>query len=127
MTSIDLKATKMFVKLLVLYYSAVDIHRGLILETSRNLLRSFPGNVWSSNYVMQSAVMNLVVYDTGFRTIYFNILCIFFFVFCFTVTCSRWFLARGFFYNEDGGDTFLRNFGSHKIYTAPHPRRRHSS
>jgi hypothetical protein len=28
---------------------------------------------------------------------------------------------------EDGGDTFLRNFGSHKIYTAPHPRRRHSS
>jgi hypothetical protein len=25
-------------------------------------------------------------------------------------TCSRWFLARGFFYPEDGGDTFLRNF-----------------
>jgi hypothetical protein len=24
-------------------------------------------------------------------------------------------------------DTFLRNVGSHKIYTAPHPRRRHSS
>jgi hypothetical protein len=23
-------------------------------------------------------------------------------------TCSRWFLARGFFYPEDGGDTFLR-------------------
>jgi hypothetical protein len=23
--------------------------------------------------------------------------------------CSRWFLARGFFYPEDGGDTFLRN------------------
>jgi hypothetical protein len=41
-------------------------------------------------------------------------------------TCSRWFLARGFFYPEDGGDTFLRNVGSHKIYTAPHPRRRHS-
>jgi hypothetical protein len=41
--------------------------------------------------------------------------------------CSRWFLARGFFYPEDGGDTFLRNVGSHKIYTAPHPRRRHSS
>jgi hypothetical protein len=35
-------------------------------------------------------------------------------------TCSRWFLARGFFYIEDGGDTFLRNVGSiHKIYTAP--------
>jgi hypothetical protein len=31
-----------------------------------------------------------------------------------------------FFYPEDG-DTFLRNVGSHKIYTAPHPRRRHSS
>jgi hypothetical protein len=40
-------------------------------------------------------------------------------------TCSLWFLARGFFYPEDGGDTFLRNVGSHKIYTAPHPRRRH--
>jgi hypothetical protein len=43
-------------------------------------------------------------------------------------TCSRWFLARGFFYPEDGGDTFLRNVGSiRKIYTVPHPRRRHSS
>jgi hypothetical protein len=29
-------------------------------------------------------------------------------------------------YLEDGGDTFFRNFGSHKIYVAPHPRRRHS-
>jgi hypothetical protein len=36
-------------------------------------------------------------------------------------------LARGFLYPEDRGDTFLRNVGSHKIYTAPHPRRRHSS
>jgi hypothetical protein len=26
-----------------------------------------------------------------------------------------------------GSDTFLRNVVSHKIYTAPHPRRRHSS
>jgi hypothetical protein len=42
-------------------------------------------------------------------------------------TCSRWFLARGLFYPEDGGDTFLRNVGSHKIYTAPHPRSRNSS
>jgi hypothetical protein len=42
-------------------------------------------------------------------------------------TCSRWFLARGFFYPEDGGDTFLRNIGSHKNYTVPHPRKRHSS
>jgi hypothetical protein len=43
-------------------------------------------------------------------------------------TCSRWFLASGFLYSEDGVDTFLRNVGSiHKIYTAPHPRRRHSS
>jgi hypothetical protein len=41
--------------------------------------------------------------------------------------CSRWFLGRGFFYSEDGGDTFLRNIGSHKIYTASHHRRRHSS
>jgi hypothetical protein len=38
-----------------------------------------------------------------------------------------WFLARGFFYPEDEGDTFLRNVCSHKIYTAPHPRRLHSS
>jgi hypothetical protein len=37
-------------------------------------------------------------------------------------------LARGFFYLEDGGDTFHRNVGSiDKIYTAPHPRRWHSS
>jgi hypothetical protein len=42
-------------------------------------------------------------------------------------TCSRWFLARGFFYPEDGGDTFFRNVGSHKIYTASHPIRRNSS
>jgi hypothetical protein len=42
-------------------------------------------------------------------------------------TCPRWFLAPGFFYPEDGDDTFLRNVGSHKIYMAPHPRRRHSS
>jgi hypothetical protein len=42
-------------------------------------------------------------------------------------TCSRWFLARGFFYHEDGGDMFLRNVGLHKTYTAPHSRRRHSS
>jgi hypothetical protein len=41
----------------------------------------------------------------------------------YAATCSRWFLARGFFNPEDGGDTFLQNVGSHKIYTAPHPRR----
>jgi hypothetical protein len=41
---------------------------------------------------------------------------------------SGWFLARGFFYPEDIGDTFLRNVGLiHKSYTGPHPRRRHSS
>jgi hypothetical protein len=37
-------------------------------------------------------------------------------------TCSLWFLARGFFYLDDGGDTFLRNVDLHKIYTALHPR-----
>jgi hypothetical protein len=42
-------------------------------------------------------------------------------------TCSRWFLARDFFYPEVGGDTFLRNVGSHNIYMEPHPRRRNSS
>jgi hypothetical protein len=42
-------------------------------------------------------------------------------------TCSRWFFARGFFYPLDGGDMFLLNVGSHKIYAAPHPRVRHSS
>jgi hypothetical protein len=31
------------------------------------------------------------------------------------------------FYHKDGGDMFLRNVGSHKIYTAPHPRTRHSN
>jgi hypothetical protein len=40
---------------------------------------------------------------------------------------SHWFLTRRFFYPEDGGDMFLWNVSSHKIYTAPHPRRRHSS
>jgi hypothetical protein len=30
-------------------------------------------------------------------------------------TCSHWFLDCEFFYPEDGGDTFLRNVGSHKI------------
>jgi hypothetical protein len=35
---------------------------------------------------------------------------------------------QGFFYHEDGGDRFHRNVGSiHKLYMAPHPRRRHSS
>jgi hypothetical protein len=42
-------------------------------------------------------------------------------------TCLWWFLALGFFYPEDGGDTFLRNVGSHKIYMAPHRRRWHTS
>jgi hypothetical protein len=42
-------------------------------------------------------------------------------------TYSRWFLDHGFFYPEDGGDTFSRNVGSLKIYTAPHPRNRNSS
>jgi hypothetical protein len=42
-------------------------------------------------------------------------------------TFSRGFLARGFFYPEDGGDTFLRNVGSHKIDKAQHSRRRNSS
>jgi hypothetical protein len=38
-----------------------------------------------------------------------------------------WFLASGFFYLEDEGDTFLRNVGTHKINTPPHPRKRHST
>jgi hypothetical protein len=40
---------------------------------------------------------------------------------------SRWLgdLSR-FSCPEDGGDSFLRNFGSHKIYTTSHPRRQHS-
>jgi hypothetical protein len=47
--------------------------------------------------------------------------------FSLNVTYSRWFLARRFFYLQDGSDMFLRNVGSHKIYTAPHPRKGHSS
>jgi hypothetical protein len=38
------------------------------------------------------------------------------------VTCSRWFLGRGFFSSEDGGDMFLRNVGLHKFYAASHPK-----
>jgi hypothetical protein len=30
-------------------------------------------------------------------------------------------------HSDDGGDTFLRNIGSYKIYTAYHLRRRHCS
>jgi hypothetical protein len=41
----------------------------------------------------------------------------------FSATCSRWFPARRFFYPEDGGDTTLRNIGSHKNYMAPHRRK----
>jgi hypothetical protein len=44
-----------------------------------------------------------------------------------TATRLRWFLACGFFYPEDGGDTFFRNMGSQKIYTAQRHRKRHSS
>jgi hypothetical protein len=44
----------------------------------------------------------------------------------FGATRSRWFLVREFFYLEDGGDTFLRNVGLYKNYTAQHPRWRHS-
>jgi hypothetical protein len=43
-----------------------------------------------------------------------------------SATYSSWFLVRGFFCPEDGGDTFLRNVGAYKTYTVPHPRRRHS-
>jgi hypothetical protein len=35
--------------------------------------------------------------------------------------------TRGFSYPEDGGETFFRNVGSHRIYTVPHGRRLHSS
>jgi hypothetical protein len=41
--------------------------------------------------------------------------------------CSRWFLARGYLYPENGGDIFLRNVGFYYIYTVLHPRRRNSS
>jgi hypothetical protein len=42
-------------------------------------------------------------------------------------TCWRWFPGGGFFYPENGGDIFFRNVGLSKIYTAPYPRRLHSS
>jgi hypothetical protein len=41
------------------------------------------------------------------------------------ISCVDW--RFKFFYPEYGGDTFLQNVGSHKIYMVPHPRRRHSS
>jgi hypothetical protein len=37
---------------------------------------------------------------------------------------GRKILVRGFLYPEEGSATLLRNVGAHKIYTAPHPRRR---
>jgi hypothetical protein len=56
-------------------------------------------------------------------------------VFCGVVPCRSceplshlsWFLTRRFFYPEDVGNMLFRNVDSHKIYTAPHPRRWHSS
>jgi hypothetical protein len=42
-------------------------------------------------------------------------------------TVSRWLRLADCFYPEEGGDKFLRNVGSRKIYKAPHPRRRNSS
>jgi hypothetical protein len=39
-------------------------------------------------------------------------------------SCSRWFLTRSFSNPEDGGETILRNVGSHKNYTVPQPRKR---
>jgi hypothetical protein len=39
------------------------------------------------------------------------IACYFWLVAQSAATCSRWFTGRGFFYSEDGGDTFLRNVG----------------
>jgi hypothetical protein len=45
----------------------------------------------------------------------------------FLYSCSRWSLTHGFFYPEDGGNTFLQNVNSHKIYTVPHPRIQHCS
>jgi hypothetical protein len=42
-------------------------------------------------------------------------------------TCSGWFLARGFFYPEDGGDKTRRTSGTTAISPAPHPRGRYSS
>jgi hypothetical protein len=47
--------------------------------------------------------------------------------FSFRVEKSAILLARGFFYPEDEDDTFLRNVGSHKIYTTSQPRRQHPS
>jgi hypothetical protein len=41
-------------------------------------------------------------------------------------TCWCWVPARGFFYSEDGGDTFTRKVGWRKIYTTPRPRRWHT-
>jgi hypothetical protein len=40
---------------------------------------------------------------------------------------NRRFGGTGRMFSKDGGNTFLRNVGSYKTHTAPHPRRRHSS
>jgi hypothetical protein len=42
-------------------------------------------------------------------------------------SCSHAFTTCGLFHPEDRGDTFLRNVGLPEFYTAPHPRRQHSS
>jgi hypothetical protein len=67
--------------------------------------------------------MKLVTWDLGSNLIAKNAV----FWDVAAATCSSLFLARGFFYPEAGGDTLFRNVGSHKIYTATHPRKQHSS
>jgi hypothetical protein len=70
----------------------------------------------------KSLKISLVIHKKFFFSLVFKFLA------SSAATCSRWFFARGFFYPEDGGDTILRNVGPiDHIYTAPHPRRRHSS
>jgi hypothetical protein len=82
------------------------LHLGLALK--KYLVRSPPADGLSGSFI-HSQRMNATAAASS------------------AATCSRWFFARGFFYPEDGGDTILLNVGSiDHIYTAPHPRRRHS-
>jgi hypothetical protein len=112
-----MKRQKFFLKLLV--YSSIMIQNAMILcwiwrshsHDHEELYILSRNTVWSGCWFL------CLVYSLTSRKLVAQS----------AATCSRWFLTRGLFYPENRGDTFLRNVSSHKIYTASHPRRRHTS
>jgi hypothetical protein len=93
----------------------INCYRVFLVILFLNDFNSFGNNIWYVRFevftavTMKNAVGSLKIYTAP----------------QFSDT-SRWFLARRYFYPEDGGDMILRNICSHKNHTLPHPRIRHS-